>query len=534
MSDEERRAFAEEPRFPAFGVGGDYAGARRSRRAFRMLIVACVAFTLVLYFVEEFKRYDLNETNYRRALTHHPESARSFLRSVVKREREDREKPNAKYIEYLASIEEEDKVLALYDEAYRLNSGDASLLINYGCELYRAGQYIEARERFREAGIIPPPNALPKYLEAAAMAAASPPDADPSATVALVASANNSGDPVLFPEPLWHHSLPRSGEWYSNLRRSLVQNGCWHLNSFVAQLADRAEREIEAGKLANWDSWLRQIQIMGERLVGNTTTGPEGLGSIQAIAGLHMQLDMLALRKRIVEHRGGGGNAIDVRMNAVKEALDELKAFQSKRDSRIAAHRTVIGRPWHLIGYTLGALVIVFLLAAIVAKAADPGRRTWAAEHGAICGATVTIGLGLALTALFALLFTRDLPSAAAWTSVFTWMWIASVGGLVFFGPFYPLIALPSAKRVVDLASLTPEEAEAQVAAARRFRRKACATMTRRYYGILLGGMVAVVCIWILSFRVVESIYPMEIKLLVTGLEDEEIQVVRNVQARLR
>ncbi len=534
MSDGEHRAFAEEPRFPAFGVGGDYAGARRSRRAFRMLIVACVIFTGLLYFVEAFKRYDLNETNYRRALTHHPESARSFMRSVVKREREQHEKPNAKYIEYLASIEEEDKVLALYDEAYRLNSGDASLLINYGCQLYRAGQYIEARERFREAGIIPPPNALPRYLEAAAMAATLAPDDDPSDTLALVASANNSGDPVLFPEPLWHASLPRHGEWYSNLRRNLVQTACWHLNRFVAQLADRAEADIKAGHVGNWDSWLRQLQIMGERLVGNTSTGTKGLGSIQAIAGLHMQRDALGLRKMIAERRGTGTDAIDARMEAVADALDRLKAFQADRDSRIAAHRRIIGRPWHLIFATLGGLFALFLVSAFLAKIADPGRKTWAAEHGKICGPIVTTGLGLALTALFALLFTRDLPSAEAWTTVFTWMWIMSIGGLVVFGPIYPMMVLPGARRVVDLASLTPEEAESRLVLARRFRRRACATLARRYFAILLGGLIAVVCIWILGFRIVEGIYPMEMKLLVTGLESQEIQAVRDVQESLR
>lgn len=78
-----------------------------------------------------------------------------------------------------------------------------------------------AREKFREAGVHPPRNALPNYLEAAALAAGLKPGADLSESMALVARANNSAAPLLFPVPQWHATLPRAGEYYANRQHNL-------------------------------------------------------------------------------------------------------------------------------------------------------------------------------------------------------------------------------------------------------------------------------------------------------------------------
>ena len=43
-----------------------------------------------------------------------------------------------------------------------------------------------------------------------------------------------------------------------------------------------------------------------------------------------------------------------------------------------------------------------------------------------------------------------------------TWL-ILAIGGLVVFGPIYPMVVLPGARRVVVLATLTPEEAESRL-----------------------------------------------------------------------
>src|SRR5690554_2791077 len=136
-------------------------------------------------------------------------SARAILRNVVRRDSEQNDRPTPRYLNALAEIEEVDAMAEAYASAYMREPNNAFLVISYGCYLFHEGQYREARERFREAGILPPNNALPRYLEAAALSLSLDDEDDFSEVLTLIVRTNNSGDPILFPEPPWHHTLPK-------------------------------------------------------------------------------------------------------------------------------------------------------------------------------------------------------------------------------------------------------------------------------------------------------------------------------------
>jgi tetratricopeptide (TPR) repeat protein len=229
------------PGFHEYGFGTDHTGARRQRRAFRLAVFACILFTMVLWFADNYKRYDLLETKYRISLTLHEESAWPVLRQVIKRDREINDPPSAKYLEAMAMVEEPEEVLNRFEQAYELNSNSASLIILYGCSLFQDGQYKEARERFREAAIQPQKNALPRYLEAAALAASISPTEGMSEVMDLIALTNNSGAPIIFPQPLWHASLPKKGVWYAEKHRDIVVRCCAPLYSLKGQIISRGK-----------------------------------------------------------------------------------------------------------------------------------------------------------------------------------------------------------------------------------------------------------------------------------------------------
>jgi len=108
-----------------------------------------------------------------------------------------------------------------------------------------------------------------------------------------------------------------------------------------------------------------------------------------------------------------------------------------------------------------------------------------------------------------------------------------TVFALVGFGLVYPEITLPSAKRVLRLRSETPGPGELDLAALKHCRRMAYVSLIRRYYGILLGGFLLVLCVWIIVYRISEGLYPTQLPLLVSGLEDQELELVRQVQRLL-
>lgn len=498
---------------------GDQAGARRSRRTFRFAIMACLALTFALWFSERYLRLDMIESQYRMALTLPDDSARAILRNVVRRDALRTDTPSAKYVEALAAIEEDDLVLPRYEEAYKLNPGNASLILNFGCRLFLAGQYKEARERFRESGIQPPRNALPRYLEAAALAASASLDDDLSEALALVARTNNSGDPILFPKPLWHNTLPARGECYSRMRREIADRCCAPLYRLDGLLIRKARADINAGDLHDWDSWLEKMQEMGARLVGDAQSDPANIGASQAIAGAHIQWSAIQLREQIHEQEAGKPDAALIQQRVkLENALDLLKNFENTRGARIEAHRELVKKPLRLSAGTLGIFFGVYLLVMLLSRALQCRRLYWTTPHTSMAKTVLSIGLTLMTCLLMILGFVAQANETAPVLSSFvTGCWYSVAAGLIIAGLIYPFTALP---RPVDSAQQeTPKQ-----------RRMAAVTLMRRYFGILFGGYLAALCLWLLLYRIMSGLFPVQLPLLVTGLENEELDIVRRVQ----
>jgi tetratricopeptide (TPR) repeat protein len=524
------------PLFPEYGEGGDHAGARRVRRSFRVVVLAVVALTGALWFAESYLRYDSGETQYRMALTLHDDSARAVLRHVVKRDSEANELPNARYIEALAFIEEEDVVLERYQEAYRLNPSNPALLINYGCRLFQMGLYTEARERFREAGVIQPPrNALTRYLEAAALAAASKDDADLGEAMAIIARANQSGDPVIFPAPLWHSSLPNYSDWYAKRRRDTVDLCLAPLYVFERAVLTSARQDLDAGLIQDWDSWLEKLQGMGERLVGVGAEDRSLLGSAQAVAGIQMQVDALKLRHRIAEMSGAGSdNKAIAQIAKLESARKVLQDFENGRDTVQARHRAVLVFPFQLAGRAFGMAFVCFLLAYCLSRLVHTGRSTWVLPHSML-GRGMLLGSMLAFLILLQAASAIQGAGAAGATSLgtistLTWLLLAV---LLCFGVVYPAITLPPVGAVIARVG-TATRVDLVRDQARRSRRSVYVSLMRRYYGICVGGLLVTLCCWVLMYRVTHGLYPWELHLSLTGLRGEELEAVLQVHGLLQ
>ena len=545
------------PVLRAYGGAGDVSGARRNRRAFRWCVSTVVVFTGVLYFCEGFLRYDRTETQYLSALTLQDSSARAILRNVVKQDSALRQVPTAQYVEALAGIEEEDVLFERYEEAYRLNRNSASLSINYGCRLFEYSQYLEARERFREASIQPQKNALPRYLEAAALAASTLSEEDLGEALALIARTNNSGLPLIFPAPLWHASLPTSGQWYMKLRRSIADRCCAPLYRFKNIVVGHATTQLAAGKQEHWEAWLGELDILGARLIGDVDSPRESAGIPQAMAGIEFQLEALELRRMIASTQkggdggalgtGGGSDAILERRIRLNTALETLQEFEDRRKYFTDQHESVLRFPMYLcLKTTIGLFGIYFILF-LIGKVSGVRKQYWTLPHtklgvGVISASLLTFlllliaisGLGGAVVSVGDEVAIRGV-SDLAWIS-YLWGFIFVV--LLFFGIFYPALTLVSVEDAVsELGARNTHgeesalgDVEELLPVVRRSRRHAAIALIRRYYGIVLGGFLCVVCVWVIGYRVVVSLYPMQLALLTSGLEEQELAMIRQVQ----
>jgi hypothetical protein len=501
-----------------YGVGGDYVGARRTRRAFRLLVFACIGFTFSLYYVERYLRYELNEVHYRMALTLEDDSQRAILRNVVRRDSEAREVPTAKYVEALAYIEEDDLVLERYAEAVKLAPDKGSLLIVYGCKLFQQRQYQDARQIFREATLKATRNALPEYLQAAAIAAASESEDDFRTALALLGRANDSGEPAVFPQPQWHESLPKRGNWYEMLQRRLSDEACAPLYYLKNVVIKRAGAALEQGDFQAWDGWLLQLQQMGDRLL---EAGPEdgnGVGTSPALCGLQVQKDALLMRIALRERRGAETAELATRKGKVEAAIARVQQFEAERENFVAAAEGHVTRPLGLAAQGMMLLGLAVCVGWVMSRIfrTDKNARTLRQPRGAI----YLLGGWLLLVSLL-LLVTGGTEIGKIQTGAHA-AWYVSVSAMLLYALLFPVVLLPAPEKVCQSYLEGPEYAERLREAGRR-RRKAWVSLSGRYINIVLGSYVMLLAVYFIGFRIFTGLYPTDVKLLTSGVELREI-----------
>ncbi|HQN01792.1 MAG TPA: hypothetical protein PLL36_11980 [Candidatus Hydrogenedentes bacterium] len=518
----------------------DFVWARRIRRSFRLLVAIAVLLTFMLWFAEGYLRYEQSEIQYRMSLTLHPAQARPILRTVVRRETELKKVPSPLYLEALALVEEPDEALEAYARAYQANPRDMSLLLNYGCRLYAGGNPGEARERFREAGANPPSNALPRYLEAAAFAATLEPESDMTDLIALLRRANGSGDPVLFPEPLWHDSLPERGLRYEKLQMKIAA----YMTEPLLQCADSIFARVRGHFLredtGNWDDHLEIVQSMGARIMG-LRKGDSPPSTVQLQAALQIQLQALLLRGEWSKNNGGVLNPeINNAALLVREALEALTQFEERRPLAEAQYRDRLLVPLRLATKTALLFFVFYAAALFLHKAGSAGKRLRALPHTWMAVIPPLVGFGV-MALLMAVLAAASHSGLSHQFEVFIpVLWYGVAGFMLLIGISYPLLQVKTGFVRGDLPAEIEDGADSGDARGVKerlsFRRRmgVYGCLLRRYMGILLGGFIIMVCLWLVVHRILLAAYPFQLDLLNTGLDIEAQQLIADVKEHLR
>ncbi|OQB28246.1 MAG: hypothetical protein BWY09_03150 [Candidatus Hydrogenedentes bacterium ADurb.Bin179] len=119
-------------------------------------------------------------------------------------------------------------------------------------------------------------------------------------------------------------------------------------------------------------------------------------------------------------------------------------------------------------------------------------------------------------------------------------LWYGVAGFMLLTGISYPLLQIKKGFIRGDL----PVEIEdgdgsgnARVVTGRiSFRRRmgVYGCLLRRYMGILLGGFIIMVCLWLVVHRILLAAYPFHLDLLNTGLDIEAQQLIAEVEEHLR
>jgi len=518
----------------------DFVWARRARRSFRLFVAVSFLFTFMLWFAEGYLRYDQSEVQYRMSLTLHPAQARPILRTVVRRETELKKAPSPLYMEALALVEEPDKMLEAYARAQQANPRDMSLLLKYGCLLYFEKNYVEARERFREAGANLPANALTGYLEAAALAATLGPDSEINDLMALLRRSNASTDPVLFPEPLWHDSLPERGSRYNTLRMDIAARICEPLRQCADIIFSRLLVNISQKEAADWEEHLEKIQSMGVRLMG-LKEGDSPPTMVQLQAALQIQQRALSLQTERAKITGSVLNPIitDTALQ-VDEVLEAIQKFEANRPAAESNQRSQLLQPIRLLLKTGGVFLALYVIAFFMHKAGSGGKRLRALPHTRMAVVPPLSGFGVLVLILGTLAVANHYGFIDRIDAFVPALWSLVVGMMLVIGILYPLLQIRTGFARGDLPAeigetvdreQTPGIIGKRIPLLKRVGVYGC--LLRRYMGILLGGFIIMVCLWLVVHRIALSAYPFQLELLNTGVEIETQNLIQDMEKQL-
>lgn len=517
----------------------DFTWARRIRHAFRLLVILVFVFTFALWFSESYLTYDRSETQYRMSLTLYPAQARPILRTVVRRETEQNDIVSSRYLEALAQVEEKDKVLANYDLAYKANPRNAELVMNYGSVLYQDGQYEEARERFREAGVNPPRNILPRYLEAAALAAGMDAEDDVSDVIALLTRANASEDPVLFPEPLWHESLPTQGQRYLEQRCDIARRLMAPLMGCTVTLCARARESIEKGEPRDWDNWLAAIAVMGERLMGNGQQDSPATVP-QIIASLQIQEETTKVRAAISKLYGGVVSPeLNDKLLRMQGALAGLHEFEANYQQLVNAQVYRLFLPLALLLETAFAFLVLYAVGWFLHYLGAGGKSARAVPHIWIGKVVPVAGLALMLTAMLALMIAHNTTTHTNWEEIIPLAWRLVLGIMLVVGLAYPPLLARSSRMYERISAGISHEANDTAQPDRknpftlRHYLGIYGCLLRRYAGILCGGLVITLCLWLLIYHVAFEVYPFQLQLISSSVNMETDVLIEEIRQYL-
>lgn len=510
--------------FPDYGDSGDLAGARRARRAFRLCVASVLFLTGMMWFTERFLRHDQTEYLYLSALTLPRESARVMLQQAIKVDTETRDLPTPKYTQALAVRQEDDVILRTYEEARKMDPSDSLFAIRNGCRLFLMGFPGEAADVFREASQHPPNNALPHYLEAASLARAGEGEEALSDAMVAVARTNNSGENVILPRPLWFADLPQDGYWYADLSRDIVDECCALLYHFTRQVAGAVQKQIGQNQKHIAKTWSTQLKILGEKLASDC----EPSGTIQGIAGLNIQLRAIELLEELesAENRTSPSRELASERQTVEQAIAMVREFEIHREERILHDVQEVRHPLILVRNGTLGILIAYVLSLILHRLMRLKKSSWTLPHSAL-GKGILGGGSILLFVILHLLtaLQRTAAPQTEYVRAVSSVWWGLLGLLILFGLLYPSLSL---KPIGEVSRRTgrPEEIDETLPKVRRAYRRAYVSFVLRYYGILFGLFVCVVCAWVVTVRITTDLYPWQAELLATGLLDEEVAVM--------
>jgi len=247
-----------------------------------------------------------------------------------------------------------------------------------------------------------------------------------------------------------------------------------------------------------------------------------------------MRLMSLALdqQKRVVAATGGTRDeAAAVLSSKIGPSLESIEKFEKDRQITIDAERRKYAAPWLFIEYSIAITLACFATAYIISKFLRVQGASHSVRHSSLTRAAWAFQ---AAVQLFLLLFVAalqrsshgDLPGQG----IVAGCWYLLLGAVLVISIVAPALQLPSPETVLQRL---PAERRGGLSEVRSRYRAVYVSLVKRNLGVQLGITLCVLSVWIIAYRIAVGTYPWMMPLLITGMEPEEIALIRSIIATL-
>jgi len=508
----------------------DYIFLARRKKSFRYMIFSVVILTFCLWFSDRYLRFDLDETKYRVALTLEKESARPIMRNIATKVLSNPvllDDPRySQYLEFLALIEEDDAVQKLFQDIYNISNINTSLLTNYITKLYFFGDYQKARELIKEAQSLPPNNSLLGYIESAMVITPGTTDEKNFAEgISIIAKENRSGNPVIFPEPYWHSTLPKYTYSYYMQKYNILNHCLAPLYKLYSYILTQIETNLKQKNIQNTQIWLEELFLMGKRI--GMSINPDNIYSSLPICifSLKLQKDVLStyskfsksIHSPILAKETSKLNHIS-NLLELSDHLEEKRKleFENSRENRIKAICFVL---LGLIELTFIYFIVKFFYYLISRSQSN----LLLLKFSNSVNIYVIFWSLIVFIFLFYSLYSNRIILKSFFVMNCIWaLWLISPMFILLFSSFH--------KKNSNKIYIDTEEKE------KNYESKPKRGHSILYFfilmeklsGILLGFYTTLICILFLTFRIFYFSYPFQLNLIWDLTRIEEINLIKD------
>ncbi len=343
--------------------------------------------------------------------------------------------------------------------------------------------------------------------------------------ISIIAKENRSGNPVIFPEPYWHNTLPKYTYSYYIQKYNILDHCLAPLYKLYSYILTQTETDLNQNNIQSIQIWLEELFLMGKK-IGMSITPDNAYSSLPVcIFSLKLQKDVLStyskfsnlIHSPILEKETIKLNKISYLLE-LSEHLEEKRKleFENSRENRIKTIGFVL--------FGLIELIFIYLICKLLYYSLFRSQfNLLPLKFSNSVYIFIFVWSLVVFISLFCSLYFNKIIVKSFFAMNCIWvLWIISPFFLLLFSFFHN-------KNYNDIFINTEDKiGKHELKLNRKYSFLYLFILIEKLSGILLGFYTTLICILFLTFRIFYFSYPFQLNLIWDLTRIHEINLIKD------